>query len=102
MIFSGLTQAVFGVGKTGINVLSNRGTSMAMLTFSRTLMKTHKGAAKRWIKTGNGYKRGKVGRKHGNAGWSQRLLQHKDGKTMALGKGHGDMKKKLKRLLPYW
>ncbi|GMM37990.1 Mrp35 protein [Saccharomycopsis crataegensis] len=69
--------------------------------FTRGMMKTHKGAAKRWIKTAKGFKRGKVGRKHGNAGWSQRLLQHKDGKTESMGKGHGDMNKRLKRLLPY-
>lgn len=67
------------------------------LIFSRTLMKTHKGCAKRWIKTANSWKRGQVGRKHGNAGWTKQQLKPLDGKVYA----NKTMEKHLKVLMPY-
>ncbi|AGO10586.1 AaceriABR133Wp [[Ashbya] aceris (nom. inval.)] len=67
------------------------------LIMARTLMKTHKGAAKRWRKTAGGYKRSKAGRSHGNTGWGQRALKQLSGRTMAAS-AH---LKRLRRLLPY-
>ncbi|AQZ18066.1 YNL122C [Zygosaccharomyces parabailii] len=67
------------------------------LIFTRHLMKTHKGAAKRWKKTANGFKRGKAGRSHGNVGWSRRSLKVLSGKTTA----HETHLQRLRRLLPY-
>ncbi|SCW02417.1 LAFE_0F05974g1_1 [Lachancea fermentati] len=72
-------------------------TSGSTTVQSRGLMKTHKGAAKRWKKTANSYKRGRAGRNHGNAGWSKSTLKSLDGKTLA----HPTHIKHLKRLLPY-
>ncbi|QHS75791.1 mitochondrial 54S ribosomal protein bL35m SPAR_N01930 [Saccharomyces paradoxus] len=63
----------------------------------RTLMKTHKGTAKRWRRTGNTFKRGIAGRKHGNIGWSHRSLKALTGRKFA----HPGYLKHLKRLLPY-
>nr|CAI6715387.1 BAF_HP1_G0045830.mRNA.1.CDS.1 [Saccharomyces cerevisiae] len=63
----------------------------------RTLMKTHKGTAKRWRRTGNTFKRGIAGRKHGNIGWSHRSLKALTGRKIA----HPAYSKHLKRLLPY-
>ncbi|CAI4049905.1 hypothetical protein SKDZ_14G2020 [Saccharomyces kudriavzevii ZP591] len=63
----------------------------------RTLMKTHKGTAKRWRRTGNTFKRGIAGRKHGNIGWSHRSLKALTGRKTA----HPAYLKHLKRLLPY-
>ncbi|SCU96178.1 LANO_0E12728g1_1 [Lachancea nothofagi CBS 11611] len=68
-----------------------------VLVQSRSLMKTHKGAAKRWRKTSTSYKRGRAGRNHGNAGWGKSTLKALDGKTFA----HSTHIKHLKRLLPY-
>lgn len=65
--------------------------------FTRNLMKTHKGTAKRWKKTADGFKRGKAGRNHGNVGWSRRSLKVLSGKTPA----HDSHMQRLKRLLPY-
>ncbi|QLQ79666.1 hypothetical protein HG537_0C03140 [Torulaspora globosa] len=75
------------------SLMSGQGASL-MLT--RNLMKTHKGAAKRWRKTANSFKRGKAGRSHGNAGWSRRSLKSLSGKTLA----HETHIKHLKRLMP--
>ncbi|CAI1681068.1 hypothetical protein SEUBUCD646_0N02000 [Saccharomyces eubayanus] len=63
----------------------------------RTLMKTHKGTAKRWRRTGNTFKRGIAGRKHGNIGWSHRSLKALSGRKTA----NSSYLKHLKRLLPY-
>ncbi|CAI4035989.1 hypothetical protein SMKI_14G2000 [Saccharomyces mikatae IFO 1815] len=63
----------------------------------RTLMKTHKGTAKRWRRTGNTFKRGIAGRKHGNIGWSHRSLKALTGRKTA----NSAYLKHLKRLLPY-
>ncbi|SCU87695.1 LAFA_0E08262g1_1 [Lachancea sp. 'fantastica'] len=68
-----------------------------LLIQNRTLMKTHKGTAKRWKKTSTSYKRGRAGRNHGNAGWSRSSLKSLSGKTLA----HSTHIKHLKRLLPY-
>lgn len=67
------------------------------LIVTRNLMKTHKGAAKRWRKTADSFKRGKAGRSHGNAGWSRRSLKALSGKTLA----DDTHIHRLKRLLPY-
>ncbi|CCK71998.1 mitochondrial 54S ribosomal protein bL35m KNAG_0I02130 [Huiozyma naganishii CBS 8797] len=69
----------------------------ASMIVTRSLMKTHKGAAKRWRKNANGFKRGISGRKHGNCGWSQRGLKALTGRTEA----HQSQIKRLKKLLPY-
>ncbi|CAN3375486.1 hypothetical protein DIURU_005225 [Diutina rugosa] len=50
-----------------------------MLMQTRTKMKTHKAAAKRFIKTGTGIKRKQAGRNHGNGGFSANTLHHLDG-----------------------
>ncbi|VVT47478.1 mitochondrial 54S ribosomal protein bL35m [Magnusiomyces paraingens] len=68
---------------------------------SRTLLKTHKGAAKRWKKTGNGgFKRGKAGHNHGNVDWSRSVVNNVSGTAYAKGSGYGNHLKKLNRLLP--
>lgn len=84
------------------NISVKFGTSLSQfqhpsLVLTRNLMKTHKGAAKRWKKTANSYKRGRAGRNHGNAGWNKSTLKSLDGKTLA----HPTHIKHLKRLLPY-
>ena len=72
-------------------------TGSASLILTRNLMKTHKGAAKRWKKTANGFKRGKAGRNHGNAGWSRNSLKTLSGRALA----DSTQTHRLKRLLPY-
>lgn len=67
------------------------------IILTRGLMKTHRGALKRWRRTANGFKRGIAGRKHGNIGWSHRSLKSLTGRTEA----HGTHIKHLKRLMPY-
>lgn len=73
-----------------------RGQSPSLITV-RTLMKTHKGAAKRWRRTSTGFKRGIAGRNHGNAGWSQRSMKILSGRKTE----HESYVKHLKKLLPY-
>lgn len=72
------------------------------LSFIRTLMKTHKGTAKRWKKiTSKGiatqFIRHKAGRQHGNIGWSNRYLKHLSKDVDATP----SQLKKLKKLMPY-
>ncbi|SCU80359.1 LAMI_0B01970g1_1 [Lachancea mirantina] len=84
-LFNGLTRVGFGL----------QGTMFPVQV--RTLMKTHKGTAKRWRKTSTSFKRGKAGRNHGNAGWSRSSLKSLSGRALA----HTTHLKHLKRLLPY-
>ncbi|CAG98860.1 mitochondrial 54S ribosomal protein bL35m [Kluyveromyces lactis] len=72
-------------------------TNVSSLILTRNLMKTHKGAAKRWRKTANSFKRGKAGRNHGNAGWSRNSLKSLSGRSLA----DSTHMHRLKRLLPY-
>jgi ribosomal protein L35 len=65
--------------------------------FVRTLMKSHKGAAKRWRKTANSFKRRQSGRNHGNTGWSRRVLSEGSAKRMS----NPAQTRRLKKLLPY-
>lgn len=65
--------------------------------FTRSLMKSHKGAAKRWRKTANGFKRRQAARNHGNTGWSLRVLS--SGSSTRLS--NPAQTKRLKKLLPY-
>jgi len=62
----------------------------------RCTCKTHRGAYKRWRKTANGYKHGLQGRKHGNAGFSQRTLKKRTG----IAYSTADQTRRLKRLMP--
>jgi ribosomal protein L35 len=71
-------------------------TSVSTL-FVRTLMKSHKGAAKRWRKTSNGFKRGQAARNHGNTGWSSNVLKGDGSKAMSTK----EQTKRLNKLLPY-
>lgn len=80
--------------KYGTNIMRIQNSSLVL---TRTLMKTHKGAAKRWKKTANSFKRGKAGRNHGNIGWSRNSLKSLSGTALA----HCSQLKRLKRLLPY-
>ncbi|GMM54092.1 Mrp35 protein [Maudiozyma humilis] len=63
----------------------------------RTMMKTHKGAAKRWRRNSTSFKRGIAGRNHGNGGWSRRGLKVLSGRKTA----HKTHIKHLKKLLPF-
>ncbi|ODV97421.1 hypothetical protein PACTADRAFT_1988 [Pachysolen tannophilus NRRL Y-2460] len=74
--------------------------SSPTLLITRNLLKTHRATYKRWRKTSTGYKRGISGRKHGNASWSNRVLNDLTGTKEATGKGHGNQKSRLRRLLP--
>ncbi|AOA62435.1 uncharacterized protein PAS_chr2-2_0368 [Komagataella phaffii GS115] len=74
--------------------------SSPVLTITRNLLKTHRATYKRWRKTGNGYKRGLSGRKHGNAGWSNRVLGKLVGTCQATSRGAGNQKARLAKLLP--
>ncbi|ONH67956.1 hypothetical protein BON22_1951 [Cyberlindnera fabianii] len=65
--------------------------------FTRTLMKSHKGAAKRWRKAANGFKRSQAARNHGNAGWSSSTLRGDGSKAMSTKQ----QTKRLTKLLPY-
>ncbi|OWB57826.1 hypothetical protein B5S28_g3799 [[Candida] boidinii] len=70
--------------------------------FIRNLTKTHRSVYKRWRKTGsNGYKRGVTCRKHGNAGWSNRILGKYTGTTYSTHSSHGNQTTRLKKLLPF-
>lgn len=80
------------LGRTSINQYVS-----PSMVLTRNLMKTHRGALKRWRKTANGFKRGLAGRKHGNIGWSHRSLKNLTGRTEA----HSTHTKRLKRLMPY-
>lgn len=69
----------------------------SILIQTRNKMKTHKAAAKRFIKTGNGYKRKQAGRNHGNGRFSTSTLSHLDSFVAVTDKG-GHLKK-LKQYL---
>lgn len=58
----------------------------------RFKMKSHKAAAKRFIKTGTGFKRKQAGRNHGNGGFSAPSLRHLDSFIPVTDKG-GHLKK---------
>lgn len=58
----------------------------------RTKMKSHHAAAKRFIKTADGFKRKQAGRKHGNGGFTPRSLRHLDLWVPVTNKG-GHLKK---------
>lgn len=58
-----------------------------VLIQTRNKMKTHKAAAKRFIKTGTGIKRKQAGRNHGNGGFSTNTLHHLDGFVKVSDKG---------------
>lgn len=64
---------------------------------TRNKMKTHKAAAKRFIKTGTGYKRKQAGRNHGNGGFSSNSLRHLDSFVSVTDRG--SQLKKLKKFL---
>lgn len=64
---------------------------------TRTKMKSHKAAAKRFIKTGTGYKRKQAGRNHGNGGFSANSVKHLDTFVSVNNKG-GHLKKLTKYL----
>lgn len=70
-------------------------------SLTRSLSKTHRATYKRWRKTGSGYKRGIPGKKHGNAGWSNRVLGGLVGTAPATRSGHGNQNIRLKKLMPY-
>lgn len=65
---------------------------------TRTKMKTHKAAAKRFIKTGTGIKRKQAGRNHGNGGFSSSFLRHLDS-FIKVGDRGGHLKK-LQKFMP--
>ncbi|CCD25600.1 mitochondrial 54S ribosomal protein bL35m NDAI_0F02820 [Naumovozyma dairenensis CBS 421] len=83
--------------KTGLLSMGLKGQSFNSLVITRNLMKTHKGAAKRWRKSAQGFKRGIAGRNHGNVGWSHRYLNKLTGRKEA----DPTHVKHLKRMLPY-
>lgn len=68
-----------------------------MMIQTRNKMKTHKAAAKRFIKTADGFKRKQAGRNHGNGGFSSNSIRHLDSFTTVTSKG-GHLKK-LKKFL---
>jgi len=59
-----------------------------VLIQTRNKMKSHKAAAKRFIKTGTGIKRRQAGRNHGNGGFSSNSLSHMDGFVKVTDKGN--------------
>ncbi|KAK9447076.1 uncharacterized protein V1518DRAFT_377385 [Limtongia smithiae] len=64
-------------------------------------MKTHKGAAARWHKTKAGnFKHGAVTSNHGNTGWSKSIRSRGHTGGYALGPGHGNHIKRIRRILP--
>lgn len=85
-IFGATGRAIFGQ-KPALNVLLQ----------TRTKMKTHKAAAKRFIKTGDGYKRKQAGRNHGNGNFSANSISHLDSFVKVTDKGNH--LKHLKRYL---
>lgn len=85
-IFQSASKLVFGK-RPALNTLIQ----------TRNKMKTHKAAAKRFIKTGTGYKRKQAGRNHGNGGFSSNTLRHLDSFVSVSDKG-GHLKK-LKKYL---
>ncbi|CCF60273.1 hypothetical protein KAFR_0J02090 [Kazachstania africana CBS 2517] len=91
MLFKPFFSALFTMGSSVVRRES------PTLIIARNLMKTHKGTAKRWRKTANGFKRGIAGRNHGNGGWSRRSLKCLTGRKTATP----SQAKRLKRLLPF-
>lgn len=83
--FQAVTKAVFGPRP------------VANLIQTRTKMKSRKAAAKRFIQTGDGYKRKQAGRNHGNGGFSSNTLRHLDSFVPVTDKGNH--LKKLKKSL---
>lgn len=67
-----------------------------MLIQTRLKMKSHKAAAKRFIKTGNGLKRKQAGRNHGNGGFSANSIRQLDSFVPVTNKGNH-----LKKLQKY-
>lgn len=94
-MFSTIFQSVLNLSSK-TSIMGSR-SPVTSLILSRNLMKTHKGAAKRWRKTANSFKRGKAGRNHGNAGWSRNSLKSLSGRSLA----DSSHIQRLKRLLPY-
>ncbi|RLV84570.1 hypothetical protein JA9_000259 [Meyerozyma sp. JA9] len=68
-----------------------------MLIQTRFKMKSHKAAAKRFIKTGHGLKRKQAGRNHGNGGFSANSIRQLDSFVPVTNKGNH--LKKLQRYL---
>lgn len=70
-----------------------------ILLQTRNKMKSHRAAAKRFIKTGgHGFKRKQAGRNHGNGNFSSNSLNHLDSFVRVSQKG-GHLKKLRKYLL---
>ncbi|VEU23404.1 DEKNAAC104447 [Brettanomyces naardenensis] len=64
---------------------------------ARFLTKTHRSAYRRWRKTAEGYKHGKQGRKHGNAGFGNRILKKRTG----IAYSTSDQTRRLKKMMPF-
>ncbi|KAI5480604.1 large subunit ribosomal protein L35 [Pseudohyphozyma bogoriensis] len=65
---------------------------------TKTKLKTHKGAAKRWISIANGaFKRSKAGKVHLNGGKDRERLNRLGGTVLASSR----QKRLLRRLMPY-
>lgn len=79
-----------------IGSLSTSISSVSQVCALRFASKTHRATYKRWRKTATGYKRGVQGRKHGNAGFSLRLLKKRTGTAYSTH----TQSKILQRLLP--
>ncbi|GEQ69374.1 hypothetical protein JCM33374_g3045 [Metschnikowia sp. JCM 33374] len=60
---------------------------VSFLIQTRTKTKTCKAMAKRFIKTGNGYKRKQAGRNHGNGNFSSHAINHLDSFVAVTNKG---------------
>lgn len=75
-LFRVATKAVFG-----------KRLPMHPLLQMRFKMKSHKAAAKRFIKTGSGFKRKQAGRNHGNGNFSANSISHLDSFVPVNNKG---------------
>lgn len=96
MMIAGLFRPLLGIKQAAANLIGLPKAKPMVINQVRHTCKTHRGAYKRWRKTATGYKHGLQGRKHGNAGFSQRILKKRTGTARSTA----EQTNRLKRLMP--
>ncbi|OBA23578.1 hypothetical protein METBIDRAFT_36097 [Metschnikowia bicuspidata var. bicuspidata NRRL YB-4993] len=72
---------------TANKVIFGQRPAVSLLIQTRNKTKTCKAMAKRFIKTGSGYKRKQAGRNHGNGNFSAHSIRHLDSYVAVTNKG---------------
>ncbi|KAM9940031.1 hypothetical protein OXX80_000483 [Metschnikowia pulcherrima] len=76
-----------GIFGTTAKIMFGQKSAVSQLIQTRMKTKTCKAMAKRFIKTGNGFKRKQAGRNHGNGNFSSHAINHLDSYVPVTNKG---------------